>query len=187
MPGLLKRSDGSSLFLYAPGGRRGSDHWTGPNAQSRSVVRCGRRVTQESAHATATRRQARAQSSGRRRPRNRGRTAFEREWAVGAAMTIGQVLRYGRETLHVLLSRTPQVPARSERPVRERAVLDPLTARERDVAMLLVRGCTNRDIASSLCMAPSTAERHWPTSWPNSASARVPRSRCGWFSRSLKS
>ena len=35
-----------------------------------------------------------------------------------------------------------------------------LTAREREVVALLVRGLTNRAIAQALCIAPPTAERH---------------------------
>jgi predicted ATPase/class 3 adenylate cyclase/DNA-binding CsgD family transcriptional regulator len=89
-----------------------------------------------------------------------GRTAFEREWAAGAALSIENALACAHESLDILLSRTGQEPEGSRRPVRQRDVLDPLTAREREVATLLVRGCTNSDIASSLCIAPSTAERH---------------------------
>jgi predicted ATPase len=59
-----------------------------------------------------------------------GRTAFELEWAAGAAMTIEQALASGRETLDVVLSRTPREPEEGQSPVRRRHMLDPLSARE---------------------------------------------------------
>jgi non-specific serine/threonine protein kinase len=89
-----------------------------------------------------------------------GRNAFEREWVAGAVLSTERALASARETLDMLLSPTGQEPESSQTPVLQHDVLDPLTAREMDVAELLVRGSTNREIASTLCIAPSTAERH---------------------------
>jgi predicted ATPase/class 3 adenylate cyclase/DNA-binding CsgD family transcriptional regulator len=89
-----------------------------------------------------------------------GRAAFEREWSAGALMTIDQAVAHGRETLEGLESQSTHI---LKKPPIERDhpdVLAPLTTREREVAELLVHGSTNREIATSLCIAPSTVQRH---------------------------
>lgn len=47
-----------------------------------------------------------------------------------------------------------------EHPASERAQLDGLTAREREVLTYLAEGTTNEEIAASLVISPKTVERH---------------------------
>jgi non-specific serine/threonine protein kinase len=101
-----------------------------------------------------------------------GEAAFATAWAEGQAMTLEQAIAYA-------LAATPPIPsgARSStsrqgqtRPRAEdgrdgeKQRVDPrirlLTLREREVAALIARGLTNRDIASQLVVTARTAETH---------------------------
>jgi ATP/maltotriose-dependent transcriptional regulator MalT len=84
-----------------------------------------------------------------------GESRFASAWAEGAAMTIEHALAEARESVTVK-SRRDQVVDKC----RDRLQILPLTKREREVALLIARGMTNRDIAAQLAIADSTAERH---------------------------
>lgn len=68
-------------------------------------------------------------------------------FAAGAEMTLDQALEYS-------LSGWDDPPAEAE------AEINPLTAREQQVATLVARGMTNREIAEELVIAQRTAETH---------------------------
>ena len=55
-------------------------------------------------------------------------------------------------------SAPPAGPAPGPTPVEP--AVGPLSAREREVAALIARGCTNREIAEALVIAETTAVRH---------------------------
>jgi predicted ATPase/DNA-binding CsgD family transcriptional regulator len=75
-------------------------------------------------------------------------TSLAAAWAEGRAMTPEEAIAYARE---------PDQPAR-----RTTKAADPLTLtpREREVAALIAKGLTNRDIAACLVIAERTAEGH---------------------------
>jgi predicted ATPase/DNA-binding NarL/FixJ family response regulator len=77
-----------------------------------------------------------------------GDAAFAGAFREGRAMTY-------REALACALDE-PGPPVRPSQP----ATPDPLTRRERQVADLLARGLSNREIAAALVIAPRTAESH---------------------------
>jgi non-specific serine/threonine protein kinase len=82
-----------------------------------------------------------------------GETTFAARWAEGRSMTLAEAAEYA------LSSDLPMEITRPEaRPVDGQASI--LTPRERQVAMLIARGLTNRQIAVELIVAESTAERH---------------------------
>ena len=69
-------------------------------------------------------------------------------YAEGRALTVADALRYAREPL--------SGPAQVERP----APFDALTPCEREIAGLLARGQTNRQIAEQLVISEQTVETH---------------------------
>lgn len=66
------------------------------------------------------------------------------------------VLAEGKSVRPVVPAATGVAPAMVAGP----ASAGPLSAREREVAVLLARGSTNRQIAEALVIAEGTAERH---------------------------
>jgi ATP/maltotriose-dependent transcriptional regulator MalT len=76
-----------------------------------------------------------------------GDVAFGRAWAAGHAMTQHEAVAYA--------FRADETPERTGA-----STLDPLTAREREVARLLARGLSDRQIADALVISPSTAGVH---------------------------
>ena len=90
---------------------------------------------------------------------SRGRTQLGEEefavaWASGKAMSLGQAIEYAlsdEEEPPMLVPEQQQSPdERTER----------LTRREREVALLVARGLTNRQIAEELSVSRSTANNH---------------------------
>ena len=75
-------------------------------------------------------------------------------WAGGKAMSLGQAIEYALsdegEPLTLVPEQHPPAEERTER----------LTRREREVALLVARGLTNRQIAEELSVSRSTANNH---------------------------
>ena len=71
--------------------------------------------------------------------------AFESAWAAGQALTLDEAVAYALET-----------PAAE--PVKE--AVGGLTAREREVVVLIAQGASNREIADALVLSERTVESH---------------------------
>jgi serine/threonine-protein kinase PknK len=86
-----------------------------------------------------------------------GEEGFAAAWAEGKAMSLGQAIEYA---LSEEEEREPPtlVPATEQPPAEER--IERLTPREQEVALLVARGLTNRQIASELSVSRSTANNH---------------------------
>jgi len=83
--------------------------------------------------------------------------AFQAAWEEGRAMTEEQAVAYA-------LSEDEEQDAPTLVPAPEQPQLDPrtqgLTAREQEVALLVARGLTNRQIAKELSISERTAANH---------------------------
>jgi predicted ATPase/DNA-binding NarL/FixJ family response regulator len=78
-----------------------------------------------------------------------GPRRFAAAWSAGQVMSLDQVAEYA-----------PAVEARLVRPESARAEPSPLSRRECEVAMLVARGYTNRQIAKELIISERTADGH---------------------------
>jgi predicted ATPase/DNA-binding CsgD family transcriptional regulator len=76
--------------------------------------------------------------------RRLGQPAYETAWNQGQTLSLEQAVRLGLEEGN----HPPRVAS------------DPLSTREQEVAQLVARGCTNREIAEQLVIAPRTADTH---------------------------
>jgi len=84
-----------------------------------------------------------------------GEAAFEAAWAEGKAMTIEQAVEYA-------LSKedpTPPTSPMADDPPTEKP-LNKLTQREQEIAELVARGLTNRQISTELGISERTAGNH---------------------------
>ncbi|HEY3229127.1 MAG TPA: LuxR C-terminal-related transcriptional regulator [Roseiflexaceae bacterium] len=84
-----------------------------------------------------------------------GDGAFDSAWAEGGMLDLEQAVAYA---LIVEASATPRLPAVSE--PRTVDSLAGLSSREREVALLIAQGYTNRAIADELVISERTAEGH---------------------------
>jgi predicted ATPase/DNA-binding CsgD family transcriptional regulator len=80
-----------------------------------------------------------------------GEQAYEQHYATGLRSTVDEVLAGRAPEAEVA------VPAPRERPP---AAVNPLTPRELEVALLVAKGLSNKEIAASLVIALRTAESH---------------------------
>jgi DNA-binding NarL/FixJ family response regulator len=83
-----------------------------------------------------------------------GAAAFEAAWSRGRTLTPEQAVACALDGSDSVTDAT--APARAPTP----EVASPLTRREREVASLIARGASNRQIARELVIAERTAERH---------------------------
>jgi non-specific serine/threonine protein kinase len=88
-----------------------------------------------------------------------GRAAFEAAWTEGAAMTLGQAIAFASTEPETLLKEEATAPSLSPLQAAKEQ-FDGLTAREREVAVLVAQGKSNRDIADTLVVSERTAAAH---------------------------
>jgi non-specific serine/threonine protein kinase len=84
-----------------------------------------------------------------------GEPQFETLAAEGQAMSLDEAVAYALAT--------DEEPIRQHSSIEPDATSDasmPLTAREREVAVLIARGLSNRAIAKALTITPRTADTH---------------------------
>ena len=82
-----------------------------------------------------------------------GRSAFDAAWAEGRRLAVESAIASALEAE----SMPGPTPIAAEKPPDPPS---PLTPREREVAALIARGYSNRQIADALVISPHTAERH---------------------------
>jgi predicted ATPase/DNA-binding SARP family transcriptional activator/DNA-binding CsgD family transcriptional regulator len=85
-----------------------------------------------------------------------GGTAFEEAWTDGKAMVLQQAVEYA---LSKEEPAPPTVPAPEEEPLAGEPT-GKLTPREQEVALLLARGLTNRQVSTRLGISERTAANH---------------------------
>jgi non-specific serine/threonine protein kinase len=87
-----------------------------------------------------------------------GEAAFEAAWAEGRAMTPEEAVEYalskGEERKSPALVPVAEQQSPADEPTER------LTSREREIALLIARGLTNRRIASELSISERTVENH---------------------------
>lgn len=81
-------------------------------------------------------------------------TSWQGAWAKGRAMSMEQAIDYALSEPKPLTS----LPSEAERP--SSCEPPPLTAREKEVALLVTRGLTNRQIAKELVLSQHTVDKH---------------------------
>jgi serine/threonine-protein kinase PknK len=86
-----------------------------------------------------------------------GEEAFEMAWAEGRSMTLEGAIEYALSSEEE--TTLPTVFAPEEQPLAAEPS-DKLTRREREIATLVARGLTNRQIASELSISEHTASTH---------------------------
>jgi non-specific serine/threonine protein kinase len=84
-----------------------------------------------------------------------GDAAFADAWAAGVILTMDEAVAYGRG----VDDRPPDLP-RENPSVAESELIEPLSAREREVAVLIAQGLTNPAIATALVISERTVHRH---------------------------
>jgi DNA-binding NarL/FixJ family response regulator len=80
-----------------------------------------------------------------------GEAAWDAGWAEGSAMSAEEVVEYA---LSEEVARAP------ESPPADRKTDEPLTRREKEVAALVARRLTNRQIAQELVISERTVDKH---------------------------
>jgi len=90
-----------------------------------------------------------------------GEVAFEAAWSEGQAMTLEEAIRYAlSEEEEEQEAPTPvPVPEQQQPPLADERA-EKLSRREREIALLVARGLTNRQIASELSISERTAGNH---------------------------
>ena len=88
-----------------------------------------------------------------------GQQRLDAAWAAGRALSLEQAIEYGLTAPAARRGPAPQAPVPPASTVNGQAD-SPLTARELEVALLLARGLTNRQIADELVIAERTASTH---------------------------
>ena len=88
-----------------------------------------------------------------------GQAAFEAAWTEGAAMTLEQTIAFASTEPETLLKEEALAPSLSPLQAAKEQ-FDGLTAREREVAVLVAQGKSNRDIAETLVVSERTAAAH---------------------------
>jgi len=83
-----------------------------------------------------------------------GDTTFAAAWAEGQSMTLQEIIKYALDSAKMTSSR----PGKEK--LEKGTVMQLLTRREQEVATLVARGLTNRQIATKLVITERTAETH---------------------------
>jgi non-specific serine/threonine protein kinase len=82
-----------------------------------------------------------------------GDTAFAAAWGEGQSMTLQEIINYALDSANVPSSKVGKGKS-------EEGTIHLLTTREQEVATLVARGLTNRQIATRLVITERTAETH---------------------------